>query len=428
MIKLLIVADDFTGALDTGVQFASCGAVTKVITREDYKMEVVDESVEVLVINAETRHMTADDAYGTTYNIIKRAYEKGIPHIMKKTDSALRGNIGSELSAVLDATGEKVLHFIPALPKMNRVTRKGIHFIDGIKVSDSVFGTDPFEPVLDSYIPDIISGQSNKAVVVLEREAGNEMVDSPSIYVYDAETEGDIRCIADSIYEKDKLRVFAGCAGLASVLPDLLGLKGKSVHYCNKIEKLLILCGSVNPITGKQLDYAEARGIKRIRLKPHQKLSKEYYDTSCGKRDIEELVKMLSSSAVGIIDSNDPSGEMTTREYARENGMSLDDIRVNISSTLGFILKRLFEAGIESTVLITGGDMLLGFMKQMDIWELSPVCEMAPGTVMSRMTVNGREYEIISKSGGFGDENLFMELADKYMKKPDKRRKNIEKI
>lgn len=32
MVKLLIIADDFTGALDTGVQFAARGAVTRVIT------------------------------------------------------------------------------------------------------------------------------------------------------------------------------------------------------------------------------------------------------------------------------------------------------------------------------------------------------------------------------------------------------------
>ena len=32
MVKLLIIADDFTGALDTGVQFAARGAATSVIT------------------------------------------------------------------------------------------------------------------------------------------------------------------------------------------------------------------------------------------------------------------------------------------------------------------------------------------------------------------------------------------------------------
>ena len=32
MGKLLLIADDFTGALDTGVQFAARGAATSVVT------------------------------------------------------------------------------------------------------------------------------------------------------------------------------------------------------------------------------------------------------------------------------------------------------------------------------------------------------------------------------------------------------------
>ena len=35
MVKLLIIADDFTGALDTGVQFAARGAKTRVVVDVD---------------------------------------------------------------------------------------------------------------------------------------------------------------------------------------------------------------------------------------------------------------------------------------------------------------------------------------------------------------------------------------------------------
>ena len=38
MIQLLIIADDFTGALDTGVQFATTGAVTRVITGQSVSL------------------------------------------------------------------------------------------------------------------------------------------------------------------------------------------------------------------------------------------------------------------------------------------------------------------------------------------------------------------------------------------------------
>ena len=41
MVKLLIIADDFTGALDTGVQFAAGGAETRVVTNTDYDFDSV---------------------------------------------------------------------------------------------------------------------------------------------------------------------------------------------------------------------------------------------------------------------------------------------------------------------------------------------------------------------------------------------------
>lgn len=42
MVRLLIIADDFTGALDTGVQFATRGATTRVVTNADYDFKQAD--------------------------------------------------------------------------------------------------------------------------------------------------------------------------------------------------------------------------------------------------------------------------------------------------------------------------------------------------------------------------------------------------
>ena len=38
------------------------------------------------------------------------------------------------------------------------------------------------------------------------------------------------------------------------------------------------------------------------------------------------------------------------------------------------------------------------------------MCELQPGVVLSRIAYGGREYEIISKSGGFGEEDLLVTL------------------
>lgn len=418
MVKLLIIADDFTGALDTGVQFAASGAETRVITDTGYDFCGTEKEVQVLVLDVETRHLRPEQAYHTVYQIAKKAYQSGIPFIYKKTDSALRGNIGSELKAVIDATKLPSLQFLPAFPKMNRVTRDGIHYIDGVPVHESVFGKDPFEPVSCSYIPDIISGELPVTVV----KDLKEWEPKQGILVYDASEDEEILKTGRFLMEQGELQLMAGCAGFAAVLPSLLGLTGSKKRTVALNNRLLVACGSVNPITRKQLDYAEQEGFTRIRLTPREKLEAGYFQTKDGKRKLAEWSAVCKKDRRCIIDTNDLPGSNETMEFAQKQGILLDDLRVRISSTLGYVIKELIEAGVDSTLLITGGDCLVGFMKHIGCHEIIPVCEVAPGTVLSEIKIQGRIAGVISKSGGFGQETLFSDVANMMMGKEEERK------
>ena len=63
MVKLLILADDFTGALDTGVQFSGKGIRTQVVVSSHWVEP--DSDCDVMVIDVETRHVPKEKAYGT---------------------------------------------------------------------------------------------------------------------------------------------------------------------------------------------------------------------------------------------------------------------------------------------------------------------------------------------------------------------------
>ena len=172
MIKGLVLADDVTGALDAGVKFSDAGLKTKVSLLP--KIEETDTGASVLVLCVPTRHETPETAYRQVRALSARAAEKHIGCIFKKTDSALRGNVGAELTAVLDGSGEHELFFIPALPAMNRVTINGIHYINGVPVHESVFGDDTFEPVTESYIPALLETQlSPQGEYLLASEAAS---------------------------------------------------------------------------------------------------------------------------------------------------------------------------------------------------------------------------------------------------------------
>lgn len=411
MIRLLILADDFTGGLDTGVQFASRGVSTCVITNPsaDFAAEAADS--EVLVVVAETRHMVPEKAYETVFSVVRKGLESGVPHIYKKTDSALRGNIGAELSAVLDASGEKMLPFIPALPAMNRITRGGIQLIDGVPAAESVFGRDPFDPIRESEIVKLIGIQSP----VRARSTGTEELErTEGIAVLDAETEADLIRAGHAAKQANDLRISAGCAGFASVLPEMLQLTG-----CGKTEiptmqgGLFVLCGSVNPISQQQMDEGEKNGFVRIHIPPEEKLNPDRFPDGPGKEALTRWKQQMAENPWLILDANDPDpSNRETAGKAAEAGLTTEEVRQRISMSLGRILNAMTETETDRVLLITGGDTLLQGMNCMKVFRMFPLTEIFPGVVLSRVVLHGKERLVITKSGGFGKPALLQELKE----------------
>jgi uncharacterized protein YgbK (DUF1537 family) len=368
-------------------------------------------------MDAETRHLDSREAYQVVYDITKKAIQYGIPYIYKKTDSALRGNIGSELTAVLHAAEAESLSFFPAFPKMKRITVDGVHYIDGVPASESVFGKDPYEPVTCSYIPDLINEQSKVKVIVAEKvESLSKREGASEIIVWDAQTDEQLEKLGLSLYKENKLHVMAGCAGFAAVLPKLLDLEGKSPEIPNFTQRFLVVCGSVNPITLSQLEFAEENGFSRIKLSAEEKLDEEYWKCEKGLKRLDNLRELIEAKSCSILDSNDLPGTSLTKEFADKNNISTEETRVTIAKNLGHILKELISRGLKGTMMITGGDTLIGCMKQMDVYEMEPICELTPGIVLSRFNTHDAECHIVSKSGGFGDKQLLTTLAKQIFK------------
>lgn len=125
MDKLLIIADDFTGALDTGIQFTKMGVRAKIITDYQYDFQDLKEEYRLLVVNTDTRPLSPEEAYQRVFHLASNARKAGFGYAYKKTDSGLRGNVGAELKAVMDAYEETVAYCIPALPSLHRTTKDG---------------------------------------------------------------------------------------------------------------------------------------------------------------------------------------------------------------------------------------------------------------------------------------------------------------
>lgn len=411
MIRLLIVADDFTGGLDTGVQFASKGIRTRVITDPSTDFEQAAGECEVLVVVAETRHLSPKAAYDAVFDVVSRSARTGVSYIYKKTDSALRGNIGAELSAALAASGARRLPFLPAMPALRRCTIDGIHMIDGVPVNQSVFGADPFEPVRESSVEHLIALQSD---VPTWHGKGSIPEGIEGICVLDAATDADLEATGSHLAADGDLRVMAGCAGFAGVLPELLGLRiGQKPELPRMGDGLFVLCGSVNPITTRQLDLAEQSGFRRIHISPEQKLTEGFFETAEGHRTLEDWCQATGQEKWLILDANDEDGtNAASAQFAAGRGMDIEAVRARISAALGSILPAIVGCSVPRTLLITGGDTLLQCMNHMNIRQVDPLMQVFPGVVLSLVDFGGQVRPVITKSGGFGEETLLLRLRE----------------
>lgn len=403
MIKILIIADDFTGALDTGVKFAEAGAKTKVMTKWDESF--VNDPSEVLVLCVPTRHDNPLDAYRRVRKVVEIADGK-VGCIFKKTDSALRGNIGAELTAVVEGSKANNLYFIPALPSMNRFTQGGVHYIDGVVVRDSVFGRDPFEPVTESYIPELMRKQcSTRIKSIWAEDAIRETphCDKNAILVYDCESAADMEAEVATLCRDGVPPLLAGCSGLAQVLSSYLGLE-KNIEAPKKAGTLVVVCGSVNPISSKQMKYAEENGFSRIHLTGAQLLDDE---TKFGP--MAQGLVMISEAGNGLVIDTLNAKKGLLEDMSDEER---EELRSRISGRAGMLIRDMCDAGLDSRLMIVGGDTLLAFANAINCNEYYPICEVEPGVVLFTVSYNGNDYEIISKSGGFGDEDLLVKIVN----------------
>ncbi len=408
MLKLLVIADDFTGALDTGVQFSNQGIKTLVSTDTNLDYRDVDEDVEVLVMNTESRYLSFEKAYQQIKAIIVSAQKVKIPHIYKKVDSALRGNISAEIKAVQDASQQTVIPFLPAYPEMNRVLIDGNLYIDQVLVTESVFADDPYEPVTES---NVLQRLKQEAQIEAQLIQGNTIpTDAHGLLVFDAETDDTLIQQLEALEQANLLGMSIGCAGFAKVLAKQLFPNERSISYSLK-DPLVVICGSVNPITKKQIEHAENKHFPRISLTPQQLLRTGYWESLDGQKDLKRYLTLMEKHPLLVFETLNEETTKGITAYSKENNLPSTEYRFRIGQSLGILTQALWSKYSENTFLFTGGDTLFQSMKVLGVNTVEPIAEISPGVVLSTIEWKQKKRQVITKSGGFGNEELFEEIS-----------------
>ncbi len=429
-MELLVLSDDFTGALDTGVQFAKQGVRTEVTSKQDLKKEDLDlEKATVLVINTESRHLSGSEARRKVESVVRsfvrlvkrRWGEEVLGNIKfyKKTDSLLRGNIGQELQALCDAVESSRLMFVPAFPQTGRTTIQGYQLVDGTPIHESSFAKDRLNPIPESYVPGILkrSNPELKTEIVelsairsgafslkgsLKGPSGS-LDGGVTTYVFDAETVEDLESIGSMLEREKLIRITAGCAGFAGMLPQALKLPRHSIESAIYSLPLLVLCGSLTDLSQRQIEFGIAHGFHRTSLRIEEKLLPDLATSQRGLRIVENVIDRLRNRRNCIIatGTTSPSDE---KAYAERNGLEAERIASLIAKNLAGLVAGILKSYALSTLVIFGGDTTMALLDALGIDFLKPLEEVIAGVPVS-VPEKGDLY-LITKSGGFGDEDV----------------------
>jgi uncharacterized protein YgbK (DUF1537 family) len=212
-LRLCIIADDLTGALDAAAPFAGRGMAVCVALSPSAIAKALTENSEILAINTCSRDLGQGMATAAVAAAIA-ALPSGV-EIMKKIDSRLKGHITAELALFSSHS----LLVAPAIPEFGRITRDG--YVQGFGVTTPIDIRDRLGPLAArAIIPDV-------------------------------ETLSQLRT---ALSKRKSNTLLVGARGLAeAVAIDITG-KEAAVSIRTPARRSLIVVGSHDPITIAQAD------------------------------------------------------------------------------------------------------------------------------------------------------------------------------
>lgn len=271
--RLLILADDLTGAMDTGSYPATYGTNTSVVLFTGLK-SIEQTTSKVISINTNTRKLSNNEASSTYFDIGRSICGSNIS-IFKKIDGGFRGNVFHEIEGLMRGSNFSICVLVAAIPDFNTYTLNGYQYISGKLLTDSIYTKDPAHPPISAFIPDLLgSSQEFPVISIGINEVRDHIFDSvksaiingSKIIVLDALTNSDCIHIVSSLTKILGKILWAGTLGLMKALSShLFGDPIKSL-YAERSIRCACFTASTYSVTKNQILFSENNGLTVIQL------------------------------------------------------------------------------------------------------------------------------------------------------------------
>ena len=411
MQKYIVIADDLTGSN------ATCSLFKKIGLRAASILKLqgdINYDVDVISYSTASRGLDKEEAYKKVSEAIKILKNKDVLVYNKRIDSTLRGNIGTEINAMLDnLEDDRIAVVIPSYPDSGRIVVNKTMLVNGVLLENSDAGKDPKTPIKTSCVESLIQKgikYSSTYFTLSDIEQPieeivkkiQEAIKKSRVLIFDAVNNEDIIKISKAIINSD--------INIVTVDPGPFTLYySKELQKKNHLEKkILMVIGSVTATTKKQIEYIlQEEDIFLVKMKVEDFFEKE----TC----IKEIERVISYIKKGIASYD--LFLVTTSPIGDEKKADLQKLAENLNTTVEEISKIIANTLTETVVKIlketekfegvysSGGDITIALLEKLKAIGVEIREEVIPLAAYGRLI--GGDFpnlKLVSKGGMVGDE------------------------
>jgi uncharacterized protein YgbK (DUF1537 family) len=383
-----IIADDLTGAADTGVQLVRAGYRTAVAFHDAPVPPA--EDLDAVALDTDSRAMPAGFA-------AKRVLEAGhavrdARIVYKKLDSTLRGPVAAELAAALESTGRDRAVVAPAFPSAGRTTVDGVQLVRGVPVHETEAKNDPRTPVREGHIPTLLATSFSSIPTLSVEDLADpttvqRTLEDARCVVADAARDEDLKALVRAVPDPSRV-LWTGSAGLAFALGSVYPgpHAGTAPAAPAPTHRVLVVVGSLSEVARRQL----------------RSLAEEYeaVPVAAGRFGVNE--EALEATRVGLSGGVCAAVHSAVERDASGAGSFVE--------ALAEVVASLSAEGLFDALVLTGGETAVGVARRLGAVGIRLEEEVESG-IPTGSLIGPSPYRVVTKAGGFGEPDTLVKVV-----------------